>query len=69
MTRKAAFEIFERSDGLVGLRLRARNGEVQIGAEGYASRAKARRAVEQIRRNAAAADVVDLTTEAQRSKR
>lgn len=56
---KARFEIFKHSNGAFGFRLVAPNGEIQGGGEGYTRREDAHRGAEDLKRNAAEAEIVD----------
>ncbi|MDF2619606.1 MAG: hypothetical protein K0S00_2265 [Xanthobacteraceae bacterium] len=55
------FEIYEDKGGGFRFRFKASNGETMFGSESYKAKASAVSAVESIKKNAAGADVVDLT--------
>ncbi len=57
----AKFEIFQDKGGQFRFNLKAGNGEVIASSEGYASKASAKNGIESVKKNAADADVVDLT--------
>lgn len=63
------FEIVDTVDGEFGFHLRGANGEIQAPSEGYGSRSKARRAIDQLRRNAAKAEIVDVTKRKQPARK
>jgi len=57
----AKFEIFSDKSGEYRFHLKAGNGEIIAASQGYESKASAKNGIESIKKNAAAADVVDLT--------
>ncbi|MBP1822990.1 DUF1508 domain-containing protein [Mycobacterium sp. OAE908] len=57
----AKFELFNDKAGKYRFRLKAANGEVIAVGEAYESKASAKNGVESVKKNAASAEVVDLT--------
>jgi len=57
----AKFELFSDKAGKYRFRLKAANGEVIAVGEAYESKASAKNGVESVKKNAATAEVVDLT--------
>ncbi|MBE1551894.1 hypothetical protein GGC64_005981 [Mycobacterium sp. OAS707] len=57
----AKFELFNDKAGKYRFRLKAANGEVIAVGEAYESKASAKNGVESVKKNAATAEVVDLT--------
>ena len=57
----AKFELYNDKAGKYRFRLKAANGEVIAVGEAYESKASAKNGVESVKKNAATAEVVDLT--------
>ena len=57
----AKFELYNDKAGKYRFRLKAANGEVIAVGEAYESKASAKNGVESVKKNAASAEVVDLT--------
>jgi uncharacterized protein YegP (UPF0339 family) len=55
------FELKKTAKGQFHFNLRAGNGEIIASSEMYESKASAQKGIESVRRNAAEAEVVDLT--------
>jgi uncharacterized protein YegP (UPF0339 family) len=55
------FEIYKDKAGEFRFRIRATNGNVLASSEGYSAKASAKAAIERIKSDAAAAEVVDQT--------
>jgi uncharacterized protein YegP (UPF0339 family) len=57
----AKFEITVDKGGEFRFNLKAANGEVIASSEGYKSKASAKNGIESVKKNAATAEIVDLT--------
>jgi uncharacterized protein YegP (UPF0339 family) len=57
----AKFELYNDKAGKYRFRLKAGNGEVIAVGEAYETKASAKNGIESVKKNAASAEVVDLT--------
>ena len=57
----AKFELYVDKGGEYRFNLKASNGEVIASSEGYKSKASAVNGIESVKKNAATAEIVDLT--------
>lgn len=55
------FEVYSDKAGKTRFRLKAGNGEIIAASEAYESKSSALKGIESVRKNAADAEVVDLT--------
>ncbi|WP_329069461.1 YegP family protein [Amycolatopsis sp. NBC_01480] len=55
------FELYKDKSGEFRFRLKAGNGEIIATGESYPAKASAQKGVESVKRNAADAEIVDLT--------
>ena len=58
----AKFEIKKTAKGQFHFNLKAGNGEIIATSEMYESKASAKNGIESVKKNAASAEIVDLTT-------
>ncbi|MBO1269969.1 YegP family protein [Arthrobacter cavernae] len=57
----ATFELYRDKTGEYRFRLKAGNGQIIATGQGYASRSGALQGIESVKKNAASADVVEIT--------